>query len=129
MDQCAGKRQLYRYRCYKTYFRKPEISEEEFSFIGERRIGQSQQYSAPTRKATPELKAISAGLFSQSHDDATVEHVAEAQAQGIAVSLQPPTTHTAAKASKSLGMSVLMGALNVVRGGRILEMFRVNPPG
>jgi len=42
--------------------------------------------------------------------------VAEAQAQGIRVA-EFPTTHTAAKASKVWGMSVLMGAPNVVRGG------------
>ncbi len=56
------------------------------------------------------------GIILASHDDATVEHVAEAQAQGISVA-EFPTTHMAAKASRASGMSVLMGAPNIVRGG------------
>ncbi len=116
MDHAPGQRQFTDIETYKTYFiRKLKFSEEEFRLYCERRIGQSQQYSAPTRKAIAEL-CHQRGVILASHDDATIEHVAEAQAQGIRVA-EFPTTHTAAKASKDSGMSVLMGAPNVVRGG------------
>lgn len=116
MDHAPGQRQFTDIETYKTYFiRKLKFSEEEFRLYCERRIGQSQQYSAPTRKAIAEL-CHQRGVILASHDDATTEHVAEAKAQGIRVA-EFPTTHTAAKASKESGMSVLMGAPNVVRGG------------
>lgn len=116
MDHAPGQRQFTDIETYKTYFiRKLKFSEEEFRLYCERRIGQSQQYSAPTRKAIAEL-CHQRGVILASHDDATTEHVAEAQAQGIRVA-EFPTTHTAAKALKDSGMSVLMGAPNVVRGG------------
>ncbi len=51
-----------------------------------------------------------------SHDDATVEQVGEAATLGIRIA-EFPTTLEAAKASREAGMSILMGAPNVVRGG------------
>lgn len=115
MDHAPGQRQFTDIETYKTYFiRKLKFSEEEFRLYCERRIGQSQQYSAPTRKAIAEL-CHQRGVILASHDDATTEHVAEAKAQGSAL----PNFHDThcGEASKDSGMSVLMGAPNVVRGG------------
>lgn len=56
------------------------------------------------------------GIVLASHDDATVEHVEEAVAQGIRIA-EFPTTADAAKASSKAGLGVLMGAPNVMRGG------------
>jgi len=50
-----------------------------------------------------------------SHDDTTVEHVAEAHASGIRI-CEFPTTLEAAQAARSRGMSTVMGAPNVVLG-------------
>jgi alpha-D-ribose 1-methylphosphonate 5-triphosphate diphosphatase len=50
-----------------------------------------------------------------SHDDATHAHVDEAVAAGAAIS-QFPTTAEAASSARRQGMSVLMGAPNIVRG-------------
>jgi alpha-D-ribose 1-methylphosphonate 5-triphosphate diphosphatase len=50
------------------------------------------------------------------HDDETVEHVAEAAALGITIS-EFPVTLEAAKAAHDGGMTVLMGAPNLIRGG------------
>ncbi|UWF59687.1 alpha-D-ribose 1-methylphosphonate 5-triphosphate diphosphatase [Brucella sp. 2716] len=116
MDHAPGQRQFADIESYKAYFlRKSNFSEEEFRLYCEKRIGQSQRYSAPTRKVIADL-CHARGIILASHDDATVEHVAEAQAQGISVA-EFPTTHMAAKASRASGMSVLMGAPNIVRGG------------
>ncbi|MBC2884990.1 alpha-D-ribose 1-methylphosphonate 5-triphosphate diphosphatase [Ochrobactrum sp. CM-21-5] len=116
MDHAPGQRQFTDIESYKTYFlRKLKVSEEEFRLYCEKRMAQSQQYSASTRKAIAD-SCHERGVILASHDDATPDHVAEASAQGIRVA-EFPTTHAAAKASKESGMSVLMGAPNVVRGG------------
>jgi alpha-D-ribose 1-methylphosphonate 5-triphosphate diphosphatase len=49
-----------------------------------------------------------------SHDDSTIGHVDEAVAAGAAIS-QFPTTAEAASRAHALGLSVLMGAPNIVR--------------
>jgi alpha-D-ribose 1-methylphosphonate 5-triphosphate diphosphatase len=51
-----------------------------------------------------------------SHDDRTVEEVAENAADGIRVS-EFPVTMEAALAAKAAGMDVVAGAPNIVRGG------------
>ncbi|QRM33224.1 phosphonate metabolism protein PhnM [Microvirga sp. VF16] len=50
-----------------------------------------------------------------SHDDETPEHVREAKSAGVLIS-EFPTTRAAAEMAHSLGVRVLMGAPNVVRG-------------
>ncbi|MBV2142864.1 alpha-D-ribose 1-methylphosphonate 5-triphosphate diphosphatase [Falsochrobactrum sp. TDYN1] len=116
MDHAPGQRQFTDIETYKLYYmRKLKVSEEEFRLYCEKRMQQSQQYSTPTRKAIA-AACRERGVILASHDDATAEHVAEASAQGIRVA-EFPTTHLAAKASKESGLSVLMGAPNIVRGG------------
>src|SRR5690606_33419437 len=51
-----------------------------------------------------------------SHDDATVEHVEESAGYGMSIA-EFPTTVEAAEVSHRLGLKVLMGAPNIVRGG------------
>jgi alpha-D-ribose 1-methylphosphonate 5-triphosphate diphosphatase len=50
-----------------------------------------------------------------SHDDATADHVAESRAVGATIA-EFPTTMEAARASRQAGMTVLMGAPNLLRG-------------
>ncbi|PWL18029.1 phosphonate metabolism protein PhnM [Falsochrobactrum shanghaiense] len=116
MDHAPGQRQFTDLETYKLYYmRKLKVSEEEFRLYCEKRMQQSAQYSAPTRKAIA-AACHERGVILASHDDATAEHVAEASEQGIRVA-EFPTTRLAAKASRESGLSVLMGAPNVVRGG------------
>lgn len=116
MDHAPGQRQFTDIETYKLYYMaKFRMSELEFINYCEKRMSQSQQHSAPTRQAIADA-CIERGIILASHDDATAAHVAEASVQGISVA-EFPTTHLAAKASKEVGMSVLMGAPNVVRGG------------
>jgi len=51
-----------------------------------------------------------------SHDDATPEHAQESAEYGMSIA-EFPTTVEAAAVSHQLGLKVLMGAPNVVRGG------------
>ena len=51
-----------------------------------------------------------------SHDDRTVEEIAENAADGIRIS-EFPVTMEAALAARDAGMQVIAGAPNIVRGG------------
>ena len=75
---------------------------------------ESAIYAQKHREA---LAAICAarGIAVASHDDATLDHVAEARRFNVTVA-EFPTSMTAARASHEAGMGVLMGAPNVVRG-------------
>lgn len=116
MDHAPGQRQFTDIETYKLYYMsKLRVSEEEFIRYCEKRMGQSQQHSSSNRIAISDA-CNARGIVLASHDDATADHVAEAKTQGIRVA-EFPTTHLAAKTSKDSGMSVLMGAPNVVRGG------------
>jgi len=78
-------------------------------------MAESAKNSGPQRKAIADL-CRKRGIVLASHDDATRAHVDEAVEQGIHVA-EFPTTLEAAAASKQAGLSVLMGAPNMVRGG------------
>jgi alpha-D-ribose 1-methylphosphonate 5-triphosphate diphosphatase len=56
------------------------------------------------------------GIALASHDDRTVEEIAENARDGIRIS-EFPVTMAAAEAAKAAGMDVIAGAPNVVRGG------------
>ncbi|WP_420962856.1 alpha-D-ribose 1-methylphosphonate 5-triphosphate diphosphatase [Brucella sp. IR073] len=116
MDHAPGQRQFADPEAYRVYYmRKMKASEEEFRQYCERRMADSMRHSAANRKAISEA-CHQRGIVLASHDDATVAHVEEAVEQGIRVA-EFPTTVGAASASREAGLSVLMGAPNVVRGG------------
>jgi len=83
------------------------------AFIADRHAEQ-QRYADAHRKAIVR-RGRAAGIAFASHDDATLEHVAEAVADGVSIA-EFPTTLAAAQASHGAGLKVLMGAPNVVRG-------------
>ena len=56
------------------------------------------------------------GLTMASHDDTTLDDVAQSHREGVSIA-EFPTTVEAAAASRDLGMATVMGAPNVVRGG------------
>lgn len=116
MDHAPGQRQFRKMEAYSTYYQgKLKMSDEDFRNFCEKRIAQSEANSGRNRQALSVL-CQERGIVLASHDDATRDHVDEAIEQGIHVA-EFPTTFEAAKASKDAGMSVLMGAPNVVRGG------------
>ena len=69
----------------------------------------------PNRRAVLDLLRAS-GVALASHDDGTAEEVADNHAAGIGVS-EFPVSPEAARAARALGMRVIAGAPNVVRGG------------
>lgn len=116
MDHAPGQRQFRKMEAYSIYYQgKLKMSDEVFRNFCEKRIAQSEANSDRNRQALSAMCQDRAIVLA-SHDDATLEHVDEAIEQGIQVA-EFPTTFEAASASKDAGMSVLMGAPNVVRGG------------
>lgn len=116
MDHAPGQRQFRHLEAYSTYYQgKLKMSDEEFRTFCEKRIAQSEANSPDNRRAIS-VACRDRDIVLASHDDATIEHVAEAIEQGIQVA-EFPTTVEAAEASKDAGMAVLMGAPNIMRGG------------
>ncbi len=90
------------------------MSEAELQAFIDERVADQRMYSARNRAAVV-AHGRERGIRLASHDDATPAHVEEALADGMVIA-EFPTTIDAARASHQAGMSVLMGAPNVVRG-------------
>lgn len=115
MDHAPGQRQFQTMDQYTLYYKeKRGLSDEAFAAFVKRRQDASAQYSAHHRREISEVCAAR-GITIASHDDATLDHVEEAKAFGVRLA-EFPTSLEAADASHAAGMSVLMGAPNVVRG-------------
>lgn len=115
MDHTPGQRQFQSLDAYKRFYGpKMGRSPEEMQAYLDARQAEHDRYSAANRKALVS-RARELGLALASHDDATVAHVEEAARDGVAIS-EFPTTLEAASAANDAGLSVLMGAPNVVRG-------------
>jgi alpha-D-ribose 1-methylphosphonate 5-triphosphate diphosphatase len=116
MDHAPGQRQFQTLDQYVLFYKKKRgLSDDEFDAFVKRRQDESAMYSAGNREAIA-AHCHAAGITLASHDDATLEHVGEAIRQGIRLA-EFPTSVDAARASHEAGMSVLMGAPNIVRGG------------
>ncbi|HEX2147182.1 MAG TPA: alpha-D-ribose 1-methylphosphonate 5-triphosphate diphosphatase [Pseudorhizobium sp.] len=115
MDHAPGQRQFQSMDQYVLYYKeKRGLSDEAFAQFVARRQAGSAKYAAIHRD---ELARICAerGITVASHDDATLDHVDEAIGHGVRLA-EFPTSFDAAEASHKAGMSVLMGAPNIVRG-------------
>jgi len=116
MDHTPGQRQFTSLEAHRIYYQgKTGMSDAEFDLFVERRRGNAAEWSEPNRAAIAE-RCRDRGIRLASHDDATVEHVAEARRDGATL-CEFPTTLEAATAARASGMQILMGAPNVVRGG------------
>lgn len=116
MDHAPGQRQFARLEAYALYYQgKMKLDDAAFIAFCERRVAESAANS-PHNRAVIADACRARGIMLASHDDATLDHVEEAVAQGIAVA-EFPTTLEAARASHEAGMAVLMGGPNVMRGG------------
>ncbi len=116
MDHSPGQRQFAKVEKYREYYMgKYHLSPAEMEDFLQEQIANSRQYSDRQRRAIVE-DCHARGISVASHDDATLAHVQESAGFGMAIA-EFPTTLEAARASHELGLKVLMGAPNVVRGG------------
>ncbi|MFG1298173.1 alpha-D-ribose 1-methylphosphonate 5-triphosphate diphosphatase [Xanthobacter sp. V3C-3] len=116
MDHTPGQRQFATVDQFRSYYmKKSGITADEMDVIVAARLDFHARYARDNRAGLVAL-AHAHGCVLASHDDGTMEHVAEAIGDGVAVA-EFPTTETAAKLSHEAGIRVLMGAPNLVRGG------------
>ena len=109
MDHAPGQRQFQTMDQYIFYYKTSRgLSDEAFADYVRRRLEASERYARPHRGAL--------AAFCRSRGIATLDHVQEAVSYGTRLA-EFPTSIEAARASHEAGMSVLMGAPNVVRGG------------
>jgi alpha-D-ribose 1-methylphosphonate 5-triphosphate diphosphatase len=116
MDHTPGQRQFRSIETLKDYYRRASnMTEVQMERFMADRLELHAQYAIPHRRA---LVAIAQrhGIRLASHDDTTAEQVAEAVTDKVSIA-EFPVTVEAAAASHKAGISVLMGAPNVVRGG------------
>jgi alpha-D-ribose 1-methylphosphonate 5-triphosphate diphosphatase len=115
MDHAPGQRQFQTMDQYIFYYQKKRgLSDEVFAQFIAKRQAESARNSTPHRIAISKVCA-ERGITIASHDDATLAHVDEAIENGVRLA-EFPTSFDAARASHDAGMSVLMGAPNIVRG-------------
>ncbi len=117
MDHTPGQRQFTSLEKFFQYYRGKHVnwSDEEFRRnIGEL-MEQQRRHAAPGREAILAM-ARERNVPVASHDDTTAEHISQADQEGIAIS-EFPTTVEAARAAHEVGIGIVMGAPNVVRGG------------
>jgi alpha-D-ribose 1-methylphosphonate 5-triphosphate diphosphatase len=116
MDHTPGQRQWEDVAQARIYYcGKKGWPDEKFdrSISGARAM--QEQHAVPNRRHFVSY-ARERRIPLASHDDTRIEHVEQACADGVAIS-EFPTRAEAAAAARARGMSVVMGAPNVVRGG------------
>ena len=92
-----------------------EVDEAEGRVMMEDLFVRSRKMGAKVRHHIVQ-SALIRDLPLMSHDDRSLDHVAEAVGEGIRIS-EFPTTVEAARAAKDAGMAVVAGAPNYLRGG------------
>lgn len=116
MDHTPGVGQyadLERFRARKMASGSTSLAmvDDEIDILRENRA----RLRAPNRRALLDMIA-GRTIVLASHDDETVEEVEDNHAAGIAIS-EFPVRMVAAARAKALGMTVIAGAPNIVRGG------------
>ncbi|MFC5740433.1 alpha-D-ribose 1-methylphosphonate 5-triphosphate diphosphatase [Dyella tabacisoli] len=117
MDHTPGQRQYRDIQQYRKYYSKNRTSwtEDEFTDMVSRRVDQQATFSSRHESAVLAM-AKGKDIVLASHDDTDVQQVEHAHRIGVSIS-EFPTTHEAAEAARKLGLTTVMGAPNVVRGG------------
>lgn len=116
MDHSPGQRQFTDVSKWKQYYGgKKGVGDAVLDEIMGRRIAVAEKFSDRNRREIVE-RCQKHDIAIASHDDATLDHVAEAVRDGMHIA-EFPTTVEAAEASHQAGLKVLMGGPNIVRGG------------
>ena len=115
MDHTPGQRQFVKLDKFREYYMgKHGLTEAETDNFIRDRLEAQKAYAKKNREILVAL-ANKYNLAVASHDDATVEHVQQAIAEGVNIS-EFPTTLEAAKEAHINNLQVLMGAPNLVLG-------------
>lgn len=115
MDHTPGQRQFRDVAKYYVYAGRGGRSLEEIKLSTERKMRDGRALNAANRPALVAL-ARERGIPLASHDDTTLADVALSHNESVALA-EFPTTLEAAEASHAAGITVMMGAPNLIRGG------------
>ena len=115
MDHSPGVGQYANIDFYKDLRRRGGLDDDEIEARIQNLLEQRARTRDPNRRALLD-RVRDRGIAIASHDDRTVEEIAENAADGIRIS-EFPVTMDAAQAAKAAGMQVIAGAPNIVRGG------------
>ncbi len=117
MDHTPGQRQYRDLQQYRKYYSKNHMTwtEDEFADVVKRRTEQQATYSAKHENAVLTM-SHGRNMILASHDDTDAQQVDHARRIGVTIS-EFPTTQEAANAAHAHGLTTVMGAPNVVRGG------------
>lgn len=116
MDHTPGQRQFVNIDKYKEYYTgKHGVPASIIDAFIQQRQQEQQQYGDKNTAALVQL-VKSKNVAIASHDDATAAHVQEAIDNGATIA-EFPTTLEAASVAHQQGLSILMGAPNIVLGG------------
>ncbi|MET7242317.1 alpha-D-ribose 1-methylphosphonate 5-triphosphate diphosphatase [Methylobacterium sp. EM32] len=115
MDHTPGQRQFRDIEKYYTYATRGGRSIVEIQANTAMKIRDGEAFNAINRPALVAL-ARQQGIALASHDDTTLADVGMAKAEGVRLA-EFPTTMEAARAAAEAGITVMMGAPNLIRGG------------
>jgi alpha-D-ribose 1-methylphosphonate 5-triphosphate diphosphatase len=116
MDHTPGQRQFRSIDKYFIYYGgKTGKSDTEIRGLVDRKMYDGAERAARHRPVLVDL-ARRHGIALASHDDTTIEEVELAVAEGVVVA-EFPTTLESAKACHGHGLTIVMGAPNLIRGG------------
>lgn len=115
MDHSPGVGQWGDVEKYRDLLRRDGLTEEEIETkLAQQRDSRARWRSHNRHVVLSAMRGRAIALAS--HDDRTLEDVAENAADGIRIA-EFPVTMAAAQAAQSYGMQTIAGAPNVVRGG------------
>ena len=116
MDHTPGQRQFTDLSKLRTYvMSKRPLDDAAFRDYCDHLTGLYDTYGAAHEAATVAF-AARVGAVLASHDDSTAAQVATSRAYGVQVA-EFPTSTEAAQACHDVGIAVIMGAPNLIRGG------------
>ena len=116
MDHTPGQRQYADLEKFQDYYSGKYGVERSkvLELVAAWRANQAER--VPANRAAVVRMARERNIPLATHDDATIEHVAEAVAEGATIA-EFPTTLLAAQAAHEAGLMTLMGSPNLVLGG------------
>jgi alpha-D-ribose 1-methylphosphonate 5-triphosphate diphosphatase len=114
MDHTPGQRQWSDLEKYRQYNRDKQWTDEEFEKNLRHRKEMQKRFAVNHRRWILSV-CRKKHLPVATHDDTTAAHCEESVSDGIVIS-EFPTTIEAARKARELGMKIIMGAPNLVRG-------------
>ena len=116
MDHTPGQRQFVDLDRHRQYYQgRYGLTDDEMDDYVETKRRTQEEFSGRHRSMVVEALA-GRKVTLASHDDTTVDHIDEAVRDGVAIA-EFPTRLVAAEAARRRGLTILMGAPNLVLGG------------